>query len=596
MSQNQEIIESKLCAYIDGELDPEGRAEIEKHLEANPQHRRLLESLRATRDLLRWLPREPAPPELAETLNGQLERSVLLDYDGESLRPRIVPRILAAAAIVILTAGLAAAVFFALPKSRRNAQIAASTGADQFKQTDSASTGGRREGERETQTGYADSAPGSTERGQASESPDDAKAKADPALDQMARDVAANSDTIVAAANGVSNTTESAVPAINNSVVMLVRADKPEAAQKELTEYLSSNQIQWRAADAPQQAGGVGPYALAARTHPDEMPTAAASNPAQSGQLESPHEDRNATTQPAEAGRLSQLPAFAASQPAQGLTPIPAQVPDASAMLANRSRTNNLFVARMSRSQAQALSTVMNRQGNQAAQLKDATEAWRGRGDGVPNGPAAGASTQPAADGRDFSAAFPPRDLLQKTAAQQVRSAAPTTRPTVDLIEVGDELRLVSTDDKKAAASEKEQTVRVGQDGTVTLPSIGIVRCAGLTTEQANQLIAKTVADRTPAINSKSAAGESSAFRIDRIEMAQKRQAPETQPSLVADAAQFSSVPATEPTAGTQPSDDALNVVIVVEPSDLPQGAFAPTTQPDHSATTQPSPLAAPAH
>ena len=45
MSQNQEIIESKLCAYIDGELDPEGRAEIERHLEANPQHRRLLESL-----------------------------------------------------------------------------------------------------------------------------------------------------------------------------------------------------------------------------------------------------------------------------------------------------------------------------------------------------------------------------------------------------------------------------------------------------------------------------------------------------------------------------------------------------------------------
>ena len=52
MSQNQEIIEAKLCAYIDGDLDPEGRAEIEKHLEANPQHRRLLESLKATRDLV----------------------------------------------------------------------------------------------------------------------------------------------------------------------------------------------------------------------------------------------------------------------------------------------------------------------------------------------------------------------------------------------------------------------------------------------------------------------------------------------------------------------------------------------------------------
>ena len=73
--------EEMLSAYIDGELDAEGRTEIEKHLDANPQHRRLLESLKATRDLIKWLPREPAPPELAETLNGQLERSVLLDFD-----------------------------------------------------------------------------------------------------------------------------------------------------------------------------------------------------------------------------------------------------------------------------------------------------------------------------------------------------------------------------------------------------------------------------------------------------------------------------------------------------------------------------------
>src|SRR6185312_9720640 len=121
MSQNQEIIEAKLCAYIDGELDLEGRSEIERHLEANPQHRRLLESLKATKDLVRWLPREQAPPEVAETLNGQLERSVLLDYDGDSLRPHMWPRVLAAAAIVALTAGLAAAVYFALPKSQKNA-------------------------------------------------------------------------------------------------------------------------------------------------------------------------------------------------------------------------------------------------------------------------------------------------------------------------------------------------------------------------------------------------------------------------------------------------------------------------------------------
>ena len=45
MSQNQEIIEAKLCAYIDGVLDADGRGEIEKHLKSNPQHRRLLPPL-----------------------------------------------------------------------------------------------------------------------------------------------------------------------------------------------------------------------------------------------------------------------------------------------------------------------------------------------------------------------------------------------------------------------------------------------------------------------------------------------------------------------------------------------------------------------
>ena len=119
MSQNQEIIEAKLCAYIDGEFDAEGRVEIERHLDANPQHRRLLESLKATRDLIKWLPREAAPSEVAETLNGQLERSVLLDDATETLGPSIWPRVLAAAAIVLLTAGLFAAVYFTLPKSQK---------------------------------------------------------------------------------------------------------------------------------------------------------------------------------------------------------------------------------------------------------------------------------------------------------------------------------------------------------------------------------------------------------------------------------------------------------------------------------------------
>ena len=96
------------------------RVEIEKHLQANPQHRRLLEELRRTSVLLRGLPREVAPAELSEVFNAQLERSVLLHGIGEesssnSMRIGRSPQFFAIAGIVLLTVGLAAVVFFALP-------------------------------------------------------------------------------------------------------------------------------------------------------------------------------------------------------------------------------------------------------------------------------------------------------------------------------------------------------------------------------------------------------------------------------------------------------------------------------------------------
>ena len=130
MSQNQETIEAKLCAFIDGELDESGLSEIEKHLEANPQHRRLLESLKATRELLRWLPREPAPPELAETLQGQLERSVLLHEDEPqpSMKLNRWHRVLAIAASVVLVGGLAFCVYLMMPHNKRGPQYVAVTG------------------------------------------------------------------------------------------------------------------------------------------------------------------------------------------------------------------------------------------------------------------------------------------------------------------------------------------------------------------------------------------------------------------------------------------------------------------------------------
>ena len=128
MSQNQEIIEAKLCAYIDDELDAAGRADLEKHLSANPQHQRLIEELRRTSALVRNLPRESAPSELAEAFGAQLERSVLLegvseDVAAADLKAPRWPQLMAMAAITLLTVGLAVVVYFALPGTGGRPQI-----------------------------------------------------------------------------------------------------------------------------------------------------------------------------------------------------------------------------------------------------------------------------------------------------------------------------------------------------------------------------------------------------------------------------------------------------------------------------------------
>src|SRR5580698_6426103 len=129
MPQNQEEIEAKLAAYIDGELDAAGRAEIEKHLQANPQHRTLISDLMQQRELVRSLPRTNAPAEISETLQGQLERSVLLGSgvdagDDTSMRMSPWPHRGAIAAIVLLTAGLSFLVYKVLPSNKPSPELA----------------------------------------------------------------------------------------------------------------------------------------------------------------------------------------------------------------------------------------------------------------------------------------------------------------------------------------------------------------------------------------------------------------------------------------------------------------------------------------
>jgi hypothetical protein len=135
MADSQENIEAMLSAYIDDELDEAGRAEIQRHLEANPSHRTLLEELKRARDFVRALPRATAPGDLSETLQGQLERSSLLDGDPSSeatltLKPNRWPQLVSIAAVVLLAVGLGTVVYVALPHGAPKATVARGEGSD----------------------------------------------------------------------------------------------------------------------------------------------------------------------------------------------------------------------------------------------------------------------------------------------------------------------------------------------------------------------------------------------------------------------------------------------------------------------------------
>lgn len=68
-----------LSAYLDGELTPQRRAEIEQLLESSPEARRRLEDLRGAADAVNDLPRMAAPDALVPAMRRQAERRLLLD-------------------------------------------------------------------------------------------------------------------------------------------------------------------------------------------------------------------------------------------------------------------------------------------------------------------------------------------------------------------------------------------------------------------------------------------------------------------------------------------------------------------------------------
>lgn len=151
MRKNTDQIESLLAGYVEGDLDSRQRAAVERYLSANPSQQRMVRQMIEARGLLRSLPREPAPSDLREDVQAQLERGLLLgepiDDEVEAAEMRINrwSQLRAAAAIAVLVAGVAAAVYWALPEDRRRPDDVAIAPVDVPRIGDAEREGPRRE-------------------------------------------------------------------------------------------------------------------------------------------------------------------------------------------------------------------------------------------------------------------------------------------------------------------------------------------------------------------------------------------------------------------------------------------------------------------
>lgn len=108
-------IDEQISAYLDDQLSSAERAEVDRQLSESPQLRQQLEQMRKLRTLLNELPRHSAPPELADSVLGDLERQMLLSDDLDSTPRGGLPsgwsRNLAVAAVLVLGVGVGFTVY-----------------------------------------------------------------------------------------------------------------------------------------------------------------------------------------------------------------------------------------------------------------------------------------------------------------------------------------------------------------------------------------------------------------------------------------------------------------------------------------------------
>lgn len=281
MESSKENIEAQLCAYIEGELSDEQRAQIERHLDANPRHRALIADLMRQRMDLASLPRAKAPAELNEALCGQLERSALLDpaTDDDTeivLRINRWPQYAAVAAVVLLAVGLGIVVYSVLPGPGGRSSIAINDAA--LKNADPeralAYKDYRTEAEKKNATEFGQQLESLNKSASADESrkeltprPGAVDKLANSAHEQGASALWADSKAKAADAGGALARTDNGVTArevedlrrkldlraqgISNTYVMYVSAEDLSAANQQVAALLKSNGIAYREESAP---------------------------------------------------------------------------------------------------------------------------------------------------------------------------------------------------------------------------------------------------------------------------------------------------------------------------------------------------------
>lgn len=120
-----------LSAYLDGEVTPEERAQVDQLLESSPEWRRELDDLARLSDLIRGLPRESAPAELSKKLQ-QIVQPVPSATLAAAVKKRSLKReILAALTGVAVTAAGMLFVFETADRSHSDSMAIVQNGAFQ---------------------------------------------------------------------------------------------------------------------------------------------------------------------------------------------------------------------------------------------------------------------------------------------------------------------------------------------------------------------------------------------------------------------------------------------------------------------------------